>query len=363
MRVALLHWSAIPLNVENPGGVVRVELSELENHKKAGIRSWLFGTNIIGAHPGLKLLKQYKFLKDKASSASSIEFLARNRDASILHGVNMPIIGLLAPRKSLVHFVNSPSDFHHPTRSWAKERYRNAHFALCSEYNRQEFLNLCPYISGNHIHTLHDGVDATLFSPSTQKKDIDRRMKLFFIGNWCEEKGVHFLLDAVKILEGRRKDFELYLAGSVGYWKTNPEQARSYEALIKSKLAAMKFVRVLGPLQYDKYAATLKEVDIFVNPALWDEPFPLVNLEAASSGIPIVSNAVGGIPELVRDGVNGYLVKDKDPLAFAETVERLLEKREDIGTFGQNGRAIVLNEFCWERHTEKLLNIYKMILG
>ncbi len=155
----------------------------------------------------------------------------------------------------------------------------------------------------------------------------------------------------------------MYLAGSVGYWKTNPEKAREYEALINEKVSMLKTVNVLGPLKYDEYANTLKEMDAFVNPALWEEPFPLVNLEAASSGLPIVSNAVGGIPELVRDKVNGYLVYEQNPAEFAKTVERLLDNKELIETFGKRSRELAVNEFGWDCHNEKLLKIYENILN
>ncbi len=362
MKVAFLHWLSISLNLNDVGGITRVALSEIENHSNLGVDSQMFGVDIIGNHPKVRKLRKYSSLRTKSGIASTLEFIFRNRNRSILHGMNTTALGILAPKKTLVHFHNNPNIFHHPTRSWARDRYTKTHFAFVSEYIKNEFIKLCPYVPDNQLFTLHNGVDPCVFMPDKDKK-IDGKIKLYYCGNWCEEKGVHFLLDAIKILEKKRNDFELYLAGSVGFWSIDVKKAKAYEKLISEKIKALKSVKVLGALKYEAVAETLKCMDIFVNPALWGEPFPLVNLEAASTGLPIVSNEVGGIPELVKDGYNGYLVKDIKPEIFAQTIERFLENKELIEVFGKRSRELILREFSWDRHAEKLLRIYEKILN
>ncbi|HMJ95165.1 MAG TPA: glycosyltransferase [Thermoleophilaceae bacterium] len=95
----------------------------------------------------------------------------------------------------------------------------------------------------------------------------------------------------------------------------------------------------------DVYAAA----DLVVNPARFAEPFGRVAAEALVAGRPVVATAVGGIPEVIRDGVDGLLVSPDDPVALAAAVSRLLDAPQLCEKFVACGRERVLEKFGYEQ--------------
>ena len=100
--------------------------------------------------------------------------------------------------------------------------------------------------------------------------------------------------------------------------------------------------------------------DIVVVPSRWQEPLGLINLEAGACRKPVVATRVGGIPEVITDGENGYLVEAGDVDALAERVGRLINSPELRVSLGQAGRQRVEREFCLNlvREFENLLLRY-----
>ena len=115
---------------------------------------------------------------------------------------------------------------------------------------------------------------------------------------------------------------------------------------------------------------------VFVCPSIY-EPFGLINVEAMSCGAPVVASAVGGIPEIVVDGVTGYLVPYQSSgdafgspaspqefaSALAERVNRRLAAPEVAKKFGAAGRQRALSEFTWEAVATKTVAVYQEVLG
>jgi glycosyltransferase involved in cell wall biosynthesis len=101
-------------------------------------------------------------------------------------------------------------------------------------------------------------------------------------------------------------------------------------------------------------------VDLVVHPA-WMEGLGVSLLEAAACGVPIVASRVGGIPEVVRDGLNGYLIEPGDSEALATNVNTLLDRPEQRRHFGQAGRALVLERFSIERMVEGNYRLYQQL--
>jgi len=106
------------------------------------------------------------------------------------------------------------------------------------------------------------------------------------------------------------------------------------------------------------------------------EPFGIVNLEAMASSTPVVASAVGGIPEIVVDGVSGFLVefepdgsefgtpRDRDAFAraLAERIDRLASDPALSRRMGEAGRARVVAEFSWEKVAERTAALYRGLL-
>jgi len=82
-----------------------------------------------------------------------------------------------------------------------------------------------------------------------------------------------------------------------------------------------------------------------------------VILEGMASGLPVVSTCVGGIPEVLKNGENGFLVNPNDPPAFANAIEILAKSRELRQGLGKKGKKLVVKNFDLEENTQKLLNL------
>jgi glycosyltransferase involved in cell wall biosynthesis len=101
--------------------------------------------------------------------------------------------------------------------------------------------------------------------------------------------------------------------------------------------------------------------DVVVVPSII-EAMGIVPLEAMSMKKPVVGARTGGIPELVKDGRTGILVPPKDPEAIARAVRRLHDNPSLSAELGENGRAMVENEFTWDRIAQETLEAYSYAL-
>lgn len=103
--------------------------------------------------------------------------------------------------------------------------------------------------------------------------------------------------------------------------------------------------------------ALLAEADIFVSSS-HTEGLPVAVLEGAGAGLPIVATAVGGTPEVVRDGHNGLLVPPGDVAALRRSIEYLLDNPEEARSMGRRGAVLVQECFDFDQHARKLEALY-----
>ena len=105
----------------------------------------------------------------------------------------------------------------------------------------------------------------------------------------------------------------------------------------------------------------LRGCDILINPSL-SEGLPNIVLEAMAFKIPVVATAVGGVPELIKDGINGFLVPPKDPVRLAERILNLAEDEALRDGFGQAGYDTIIEKFSFDRQSELLYAVYRSVL-
>ena len=96
---------------------------------------------------------------------------------------------------------------------------------------------------------------------------------------------------------------------------------------------------------------------MFVGPSVF-EPFGIVFLEALACGTAVIATNIGGIPEVVRNNIDGILVRPNDPKELAEAIDYLLINKNTCKKMGFSGRARVVSTFSQELITEKLISIY-----
>ena len=105
-----------------------------------------------------------------------------------------------------------------------------------------------------------------------------------------------------------------------------------------------------------------RAADVYLHPSRADT-FPLAVLEAMSSGLPVVATAVGGIPEQVQDGENGFLVRPGDTAEMTHRLRTVFEDENRARTLGARGRAMVLQSFRLETQVQAYLDWYGEMLA
>lgn len=193
-------------------------------------------------------------------------------------------------------------------------------------------------------HVLYDGVSIADVVPS----DDDRSIDVLFVGRVSREKGVEDLLEAFVRLVERGRSYRLCLAGS-----------RVEEWLIEawSKRAAALDHLVAMPGSIEDPRALMRRARILVLPS-HREGFGRVLLEGMAEGCAIVATRVGGIPEIVADGVDGVLVPLGDPASLADALDRLLQNAALRIEIARRGRAKVRESFAVEKTRNEMVKCY-----
>ncbi len=137
--------------------------------------------------------------------------------------------------------------------------------------------------------------------------------------------------------------------------------------LLVDNLGIKEKINFLGPRNQNEIIEIIKKSDIFLAPSVTarngdQEGTPVVLMEAMACGLPVVSTFHGGIPELVRDGVSGFLVEERDSEALADKIELLINNPGLRRDFGENGRKDVLEKFNSNKLNDDLVNIYNGLL-
>ncbi len=165
----------------------------------------------------------------------------------------------------------------------------------------------------------------------------------------CEEgKGVYELLQATASLVPLLPEVRLELAGE---GELDRVERRA------SELGIRAHVHLPGWIDAARRDALLARASVFVLPS-HAEGLPVALLEAMAAGCPVVATRVGGIPDLVTDGVDGLLVPPRDPEALANAIRRVLTDPTLARHLGSNARATVATHFSPERAMERLENVY-----
>ncbi|TSC91533.1 MAG: group 1 glycosyl transferase [Parcubacteria group bacterium Licking1014_17] len=198
------------------------------------------------------------------------------------------------------------------------------------------------YIPGEKISVIRNGIDSVYFNiPKHNRGDV---FKLLNVGSMSTiQKGQDYLIQAIKIIKDNFPGIncELILVG-------NGRRQKILEELVK-KLGIGKYVKFLG-----RRSPPYSEADLLVFPSLW-EGMPNAVLEAMAAGLPVIATPVGGIPEVVRDGLSGVIVPPKDAHAIANATWRLFKNPQILIFLAQEAKKIVSSrEFTWDDHVDKL---------
>jgi glycosyltransferase involved in cell wall biosynthesis len=174
-------------------------------------------------------------------------------------------------------------------------------------------------------------------------------VRIGFVGTLVWHKGLHVLIDAARQLPAGTFELEVW-----GALDTFPE----YTATLKTMARGLP-VHFRGAFQNGHGADVYSRFDLLVVPSLWPENSPLVIHEAFMAGVPVVGARIGGIPELVTDGVDGVLYDAASPDALAEALRGLILRPDRLAQMADRPprvKSIEEDARDWERRYESLVN-------
>lgn len=178
---------------------------------------------------------------------------------------------------------------------------------------------------------------------------------LLFLSNLIPSKGVFVLLDACKMLKAKGYKFVCNFVGGESKEITKEVFEKAVEERGLNELVIYN-----GPKYGDDKKRYFENTDIFVQPTL-NDCFPLTLLEAMQYKLPIVTTNEGGIPDVVQNGINGYVCEREDSVTLANTIERLLNNKNSCIELGENGYKIFKQQFTKEQFEYEITKLLKAI--
>jgi glycosyltransferase involved in cell wall biosynthesis len=251
--------------------------------------------------------------------------------------------------------IHGPDEFNDVSGFYLAEKVARAAF-LCgiSHYACSQLMRAS---DPRHWHKLEAsplGVDPSVFLPRPHRENPER-FELLCVGRLAPTKGHYILLAAVAQLVGQgRTSLRLRLIGD------GPARPGLEHAIRDLKLE--NFVRLEGSCNQDRVREMYRETDLFALTS-FAEGVPVVLMEAMAMEIPCLSTWITGIPELIRHGVDGWLVAPGDAAQVAEALANLIDQPELRQRLGKSARARVMEKYDLERNVALLEKIFQRRLA
>lgn len=201
------------------------------------------------------------------------------------------------------------------------------------------------------VRIVHNHVDPADFDAGATFELDARGPVVGCVGEFRRITGLDYLLEAFAQL-GPARGATLLLAGPF-----RPMEAMYYSNLIDN-LKYSERVRRVGSVEHARVLAYMRACDVMAFPSV-SEGSPNKVLEAMLAGRAVVASDVGGIPELIRDGVDGVLVPSRDSRRLASAIESLLEDEPRRRALGENARGRALSEFTPARERAAWVECYR----
>ncbi len=266
-----------------------------------------------------------------------------------------------------------------------KLSYENADAIIAVSHGmKHDILRAYPTVDPGRVHVIHNGVDLDRWRrPETEKeRDAARSVQeqygvdpdkqtVMFVGRVTRQKGLPHLLRAVKELP---PEVQVVLcAGSPDTKEIGEEVDSLVEELQRERSGV---VHIPQSLEQNEIIALLGAADVFATPSLY-EPLGIVNLEAMAMGLPVVGTATGGIPDVIVDGVTGYLVPieqvqdgtgrpidpEKFEADFAASLNRVLADPVAAKRMGEAGLARAREHFSWKNIGKDTVELYRSLVA
>ena len=334
---------------------------------------------------GNALTRYWKFAR---SASKKIKELNKQNGLDIIHA-NLPLVPSFAiPKdsaKAIVCAVHStwkgealvtkrdnpkelnPNEkamlrFNVVLRFYEKKLMKKADALIAvSKYTVNELTELYS-INEKKIHVIYNGVDVDRFKSRPNRAEMRREFGLeedkkvvLFVGRLYHRKGLEILLRSIPPVLKEFSNVKFAISGT-GF-KQKEESLRN----LAKELNIENDVTFLGYVPDEKLPLLYSASDIFVLPAIY-ENFPFAILEAQSTGLPVISTKVGGIPEFLVDNENGFVIDPGDETQLTEKLLTLLQDPKLAKKMGDHGRNLIEDKLDWRLITNQVIDLYHKLL-
>lgn len=324
------------------------------------------GRIVVYRHP-------YLSFWNKSSPILSLPLLFHNlNDFDVIHlqGINMTssfaLLSLITRLKGRKYVATTHGIAEFSTRSGFEISYV-IHLYL---KHAERIITLCDYESKTLIRLgvpeekiviIPNGVDLTRFknkptseeSETLRKKYGLRKMVVISVGRVVGNKGFENLIKAA--VSFKNEDMSFVIVGPT----PDKQYLQKLYSLINSSGLGNKFL-MMGWLPDYEVVNLLFLADIFVFPSTVDT-FGLVNLDAMAAGKPVIATSTGGVPEVVRDGESGIIIKPGDFMELSKALRKLVNDRALRESMGETGQKLVLDNYSWGEVCSKTLSVYRRL--
>jgi spore coat protein SA len=226
--------------------------------------------------------------------------------------------------------------------------------------------------AASKLHPVYSAVDCNIYKPIwNDDKDSHRSIlrakyglqnhkTVLYVGRLTPKKGTHIVLDAMNSVMKSHPNTALMIIGSKWY---GGNETNEYIDLLKKLSKELKgpviFTGFLSPYEIPKYYSI---GDIFVNMSQWREPLARVHYEAMAAGLPIITTNRGGNAEVMKEGVNGFVMNDyENPRVLEKNIIHLLDNKDLALKLGINGRKLAEEKYNFNRLANDLLKLFESV--
>jgi len=188
---------------------------------------------------------------------------------------------------------------------------------------------------------------------ATEVKEYTRK-DILYVGRLSKGKGIEYLIQAIPRISKKFPETKLHIVGE-------GDMARNLKDLA-NKLGIEDKTIFHGYVPHEDLAKVYKEAAVFILPSILMENLPFSLIEAMSQATPVITTNFGGQAEIVKDGINGLLVKPADPTDLAEKISTILDNPELARETGQRGRKIVEENHTPKEHLRRLTEVYESVV-
>ena len=320
----------------------------------------LMGIKVMGAHHlpdktlAISFLQTIKLCKKPLSSGKKRVFHARRNDEMIQALILKKVFR--CPIRIL--FTSTAQRHHSDFTKWLLG-HMDAVISTCEA--------AASYLEKPADALIHHGVDTKTYHPVKNKQQLFKLLgkELGFNGDYGigifgrarEHKGVHLFVRAAIECFKNHPEFTAIITGAIS------ADNQVFVDQLKQEISnngLQERILFLGEQPFDKIPELMRSVSVLA--ALSDnEGFGLTPLEALASGTAVLTTKAGAWPEIVEDGINGYIVDIDEQTAVNQRLNDLLSDKKQLLAMGQNGRQQVLDHYTVEQEAMALCSFYKQM--